>query len=331
MELRKDPITRSWVIIGEDTPSANFEGVPCRYCPGHDDALQVVSSMPPVTSDAGAWSARAVVHPSPLYRVEGEPARRADGIYDKMKSVGAHEVLLENPHHAREMWNAGTAEIRQFLELIARRILDLKQDRRFKYVTVFKDYGDGAGQEFEHATSQLVATTFVPRRVLYELRAGREYFTQKERCVFCDILAQEQRQAIRLVESRGDYLALCPYAPRVPFETWIMPLTHEAAYERTALSRPDVLNELAALLRSTLRRVLAVATAFHLVLHTSPNTLHKSSIMGYWKTIDDDYHWHIEIMPVVPGKVRSYTAKETYFSPVSSETAAAKLRDARMG
>jgi len=58
--------------------------------------------------------------------------------------------------------------------------------------------------------------------VLYELRAARDYFESKERCVFCDILAQEERQNLRIVEIRGDYVAFCPYAPRVPYETWIM-------------------------------------------------------------------------------------------------------------
>src|SRR2546430_4136139 len=37
------------------------------------------------------WSARAVVHPNPLYRIEGEPARRGEGIYDRMRSVGAQD------------------------------------------------------------------------------------------------------------------------------------------------------------------------------------------------------------------------------------------------
>src|SRR5512133_2266004 len=122
MELRKDPITRSWVITGDDSPGGQVEDATCRYCPGGDEGLQVVSSMPPVAGDAGAWWGRAVGHPAPLYRVVGGPMRRADGIYDKMRSVGAHEVLVENPHHARQLWNAGTEEIRQFLELVARRI-----------------------------------------------------------------------------------------------------------------------------------------------------------------------------------------------------------------
>ncbi len=327
MELRKDPITRSWVITGDDAPEASCDLAFCRYCPDSPQPLHVISSTPSV--DGGApWSARAVVHPAPLYRIEGEPSRQGDGLYDKMRSVGAHEVLVENPRHDRYLWAASDAEIEQFLMLAAHRIQDLKKDRRFKYVTVFKNHGAVAGQEFEHPTSQLTATTFVPRRVLYELRAGREYFIQKERCVFCDILAQELRQGIRIIETRGDYVASCPYAPRVPYETWLWPRLHEASFERGALVRPGVLRDLSALLRRTLIRIRSVAENFHLVVHTSPNTLHRSDILGYWKTIDEDYHWHIEILPIVPGRAKSYTFKEVYFTPVTSERAAARLREA---
>jgi len=216
------------------------------------------------------------------------------------------------------------------LRLVAERILDLKRDPRIKYVSLYKDYGSSAGQEFSHPSSQITATTFVPRRVLYELRAGREYFGQKERCVFCDILAQEERQASRVIEARGDYVALGPYAPRVPYETWILPRNHEASFERTGLSKPGLRTNLAALLRRTLQRVRTVTESFHLVLHTSPNSLHPSKTLGYWKTIDDDYHWHIEIMPVLATKARSYTFKEVYYSPVSSETAVKQLREAKI-
>jgi UDPglucose--hexose-1-phosphate uridylyltransferase len=246
MELRKDPITRSWVMTG-DEPSG---GAPpsetaCRFCPDSTNATQVISAAP----SAAGWSARSMVHPKPLYHIEGEPGRRGDGIYDRMNSIGAHEVLVENPRHDRQLWHASDDEIGHFLRLAAERILDLKRDPRIKYVSLFKDFGPGAGQEFSHPTSQITATTFVPRRVLYELRAGREYFVSKERCVFCDILTQEERQASRVIEARGDYVALGPYAPRVPYETWILPRNHDASFERTGLSRPGLRTNLAALLR----------------------------------------------------------------------------------
>ncbi len=264
----------------------------------------------------------------PLYHVEGEPGRRGDGLYDRMLPVGAHEVLVENPRHDGHLWNAGDVEIEQFLILTAQRIQDLKRDARFKYVSIFKNYGRDAGQEFPHPNSQLTATTFVPRRVLYELRAGKDYFASKERCVFCDILTQELKQGGRIVEMRGDYVSLCPYASRAPYETWVLPRDHDAAFERAALARSANLRDLGSLLSRTLKRTRTVTPEFHLVLHSSPNTLYRSESLGYWKTIDDDYHWHIEILPILGTKARSYSFKEVYYSPVSSETAARRLRDA---
>src|SRR5207253_8388220 len=70
--------------------------------------------------------------------------------------------------------------------------------------------------------SQVTATTFVPRRVLYELRSSMAWFAEQERGVFCDILRQEERQGRRIIDSQGDYLAFCPYASRVPFEVWLI-------------------------------------------------------------------------------------------------------------
>jgi UDPglucose--hexose-1-phosphate uridylyltransferase len=329
MELRKDPITRSWVITGDDVPEASSRSDAfCRFCPDSPQSPQLVATTSEL--QGAPWAARAVVHPTALYHVEGEASRRGDGIYDRMQPVGAHEVLVENHKHDHNLWNASDTEIEQFLLLAGQRIHDLKRDGRFKYVSIFKDYGGSAGQEFEHPTSQLTATTFVPRRVLYELRASREYFEQKERCVFCDIISQETKQELRVLEIRGDFIALGPYAPRVPYETWILPRTHEAAFERMALNRPGLMRELGAILRRTLQRIRTITEDFHLVLHTSPNSQHRSGSLGYWKTIDEDYHWHIEILPVLKGKSKSYTFKEVYYSPLTSETAIKRLREAKI-
>jgi UDPglucose--hexose-1-phosphate uridylyltransferase len=328
MELRKDPITRSWVITGDDVPDHPPRPEPfCRFCPDSREPPQLIANASGMAGSPSAW---AVVHPTALYHIEGEATRRGDGIYDRMRPVGAHEVLVENPSHDRQLWNASDLEIEQFLLLAAQRIQDLKGDGRFKYVGIYKDYGNSAGQEFEHPTSQLTATTFVPRRVLYELRAAREYFQSKERCVFCDIISQEMKQDLRVIELRGDFIALCPYAPRVPYESWIMPRTHEAAFERFGLNRPGTMRDLGVLLRRTLQRIRTITEDFHLVLHTSPNSLHRSGNLGYWKTIDEDYHWHIEIMPILAMKAKSYTFKEVYYSPLSSETAVKRLREARI-
>jgi len=324
MELRKDPITRSWVITGDDQEADRGGSHLCPFCPESGQQLHILTSMP--TVNGNPWSALAVVHPKPIYHVEGDPGRAGNGLYDTMQSVGAHEVIVENARHDRQLWNSDDREIEQYLALCAQRIQDLKKDARFKYVSVFKNFGLHSGQEFDHPTSEIVATTFVPRRVLYELRSAREHYRMKERCVFCDIFDQERKQDKRIIEVRGDYMVSCPYASRTPYETWIAPRVHDAYFERLA-TRPGALRDLAALLRRTLYRIRSIADGFHLVLHTSPNTLHRSETLGYWKTIEDDYHWHIEILPILGPKVKSYSFKEVYASQVSPESAAARLRE----
>ncbi len=320
MELRKDPITRSWVVVGapEET-SQPADG--CPFCPGREAAQGALLALPP----QGPWQVRVLPHVNPLYRIEGEPARSAEGIYDRMRPVGAHEVIVEAPAHDIPLARLPDEHIEAVLAAFSLRILDLKRDPRFKYVTVFKNQGPQAGEEWQHAHSQLTATTFVPRRIGYELRAAREWFLQKERCVFCDIVRQEERRGNRIVDSQGDYVALCPYASRVPFETWVLPRRHNHRFESP--HQNAVRLNLAALLGRLLRRLSRIGPAYHLVVHTAPNTLiTKGEFSEYWKTIAEDYHWHIEILPILQTRSKSYSIKEVYFNALLPEQAAEKLR-----
>ena len=319
MELRKDPVTRSWVVVGHGEEAA-LPVVPCPLCPVNE-AGQTLLALPP----EGPWKVRVTPHPAPLYRIEGEVGRAAEGIYDKMRGVGAHEIVIESTEHDLPLSRLPDEQIEMVLEAYKRRIADLKCDARFKYATALKNQGRAASADWTHAYSEIVATTFVPRRVLYELRAAKTYFEEKERCVFCDIVRQEERAGSRIVDTQGDYVAFCPYASRVPFEVWILSRKHNYQFEQP---RPESRRKhLAALLGRTLRRLEQISDAYHMVLHTSPNTLvHRGEAITYWQTIAEDYHWHIEIMPILPKGSRSYALKEVYFNAVLPEESAKHLR-----
>jgi len=320
MELRKDPITRSWVVVGHPERQKPRPD-PCPLCPQNRIETRSLLELP----RQGPWQVRAYPHFRPLYHVEGEPGRSAEGIYDRMLPIGAHEIIVETPDHARSLTQLSDEEIERVLEAYALRVADLKRDARFKYVAVYKNQGLQSGEEWPHAHSQLNATTFVPRRILYELRSAREWYGERERCVFCDILRQEIRQSKRIVDSVGDYYAFCPYAARVPFETWIMSKTHNHQFE--APLREENRRHLATLLGRTLRRLLQVSGSYHMVMHTAPNTLQtKGELSEYWRTIEGDYHWHIEILPIVEHHSKSYSLKEVYFNGTLPEKAAERLR-----
>jgi UDPglucose--hexose-1-phosphate uridylyltransferase len=324
MELRRDPITQSWVFQDEGEAVEPQEGA-CPLCPGKEASVpRAVYSHP---YGEWRWHVRVIPHLRPLYRVEGDPERRGKGIYDKMRSLGAHEIVIESPDHNQPLARQTDENIAQVLRAYVARITDLKKDRRLQYVTVSRNQGDLAGQDMQHPHSEITATMFIPRRVRYELESSKRYFDLKERCLLCDIVRQETTEQIRTVESSAGFVAFCPFASRVPYETWVLPVDHHSAIEEDLIVWDRQL-ELARLLGSVLRRLDLLAPAYHLVLHSSPNLTAKFEKAGIWQTLVEDYHWHFEILPVIPSKSKSYILKEVYYNSLPPEAAAEKLRNA---
>jgi UDPglucose--hexose-1-phosphate uridylyltransferase len=320
MELRKDPITQSWIVLGQKEISADA-AANCPFEPGAIDRLKPILSWPP----EGPWQIRVVPHPEPLYRVEFDPGRVAEGMYDKMRPLGAHEVVVEAPGHDKRFSQLSDEELDRVLSVWCSRIADLKKDARFKYVSLFKNQGILAGEEWSHPHSEIAATIFVPRRLKYELHAAHDWYKDKERCIFCDMVRQEEKQGKRIVDVQGDYYALCPYASRVPYEIWVMHRKHNQLFEQPRQGSNR--RQLATLLGRVIRRLEKIAPAYHLVVHTAPNTKSKKGeLAGYWKTLAEDYHWHIEIMPIVEKRSKSYSIKEIYFNSELPEAAAEHLR-----
>ena len=322
MELRKDPITQCWIIHEEEDgtwPEADV----CPLCPG-----QEASCPPPIyvhPGDQAPWQIRVIPHLRPLYRIEGDAQRRAEGIYDKMRNLGAHEIVVEHPDHDLPLSLQSEENVARVLQAYVARSIDLKKDQRFRYITVFRNQGTQAGQDHLHPHSQITATPFIPRRVGYELRSCKRYFELKERCLFCDIVGQELTTGGRVVQADDLFVAFCPFASRVPFETWILPIRHHSSFDEDLVSWDHQLH-FGCFLRSILRRLSSVAPAYHLVLHNSPNSGASFERTTHWQSLAEDYHWHFEILPILPAKSKSYSLKEVYYNSMLPEVAAEVLR-----
>jgi len=196
------------------------------------------------------------------------------------------------------------------------RIVDLKQDRRFKYILIFKNHGEAAGATLEHPHGQLIALPIVPKRVSEELDGSRQYYTMKERCIFCDMLRQELEHPIRLVAENEDFVTFAPFAPRFPFETWILPRRHESSFEN--ISSHQMIH-----LASAMKHLLQCyelsldGPAYNFALHTSP--VQESSL--------DYYHWHIEFIPKLTSMAGFEWGTGFYINPTPPEESARFLRE----
>ncbi len=328
IEMRQDPTTRTWILVGHTGGDAGRKQAPeqCPFCPGHE--AETPPTLASIPGPDGAWRVRAFPDKAPVFQVEGDMGREAEGLYDRMRNVGAHEVVVETPEHATTLARLPAEDIARVLQMFRQRIQDLKNDVRIRYIQVFKNQGLLAGSVIQHSHSHLVATPVIPRRLEAELRWGKFHYDLKERCLYCDILRQELDQGKRLVERHADYVAFCPFAPRFPYEIWVFPVTHGHRFEDL---HDSALAGLAVVIRSLLQRVESKTSDYHLVLHTAPNEKSPPTWGLAWESLADDFHWHIEVLPRQADMARLHREEEFYVNPVTPEEAARQLRDTLAG
>jgi UDPglucose--hexose-1-phosphate uridylyltransferase len=339
-EVRRDIVNDTWVIVQTDSSSAERQGAnawlgrpairnseSCPFCEGHEaltppETFSIRTSG--TTPNAPGWQVRVVPSHQPILRIEGELKRSGVGIHDMVTGIGANEVIVETPEHGASLSELTDGQISLVLISYRQRIADLYRDQRLRYVMVFKKLdrrADSSG--VVHSHSELIALPATPRRIKDELNGARHYYEYKERCIFCDIIQNELDARKRVLLETGRFLVYVPYAGRFPFELTVIPKGHGHAYENAA---DDELADLGSVMKRTLTalRVALEGPACDYALHTAPNLLPKR---GYWQTIRDDFHWHIEIIPRIGAFEGFERESGLHINPVAPERAAEILRE----
>ncbi|MFQ5602133.1 MAG: galactose-1-phosphate uridylyltransferase [bacterium] len=338
-QFRRNPITGHWSIIVQQQndleellarirprkkPSKDQKSR-CQFCEGFE--TKTPSEIYAIRKEGAAvdkpgWDVRVIPNIQPILQIHGELNNRGIGIYDVLDGIGAHELVIEYPQHDVQLMNMDNDQLVKVLNTYRERILDLKKDERFRYVLLHKNFGDGHEEVLFHSHSHIIATPITPTRVKTELLNAMEHFQYKERCLFCDIIHQELNDDERIIHQNDKFLAMAPFASRSPFEVCILPKQHETFFEWNEDYR-----QLAEILQSILTKInnILYHPNYVMVLHSGPNVA-TGKLRGYWKTLDRDYHWHIEITP----RFRGYTSFEIgsgfHINMVSPENAAAILK-----
>jgi UDPglucose--hexose-1-phosphate uridylyltransferase len=263
-------------------------------------------------------------------QVEGDIQREGLGMFDKVSSRGASEIVIESPAHNASWDTLPPDDLERVLWMYRERVEDLYRDAQIRSVLVVRREispnsveAPGRAARLTHPFSRILGAPVVFDDLRQELAAARHYFAYKQRCLYCDIVHQESREKNRVVEQTPFFLVYTPYASRRPFETWVVPMTHRHRFEATS---PPEMSGLARTLQATFRRLHAVQPGVPLefTLHTAPNEAMRLR-NDEWRSLHDDYHWHIEIAPDVPN---GETVGGFAVNPVQPEAAAKQLREA---
>ncbi len=191
-ELRTCPVTGRTVLINE-----GWWAAPTPPPPPPDLCPLCHFSHPPIATAEGL---RVLPHPNPALGIEGNPRPIQEAGQVRMEAVGAHELIFGD--HAGI--NHGAA-----LRLGRQRIQDLRRDKRLRGFRLACRLIPG-----HHPVWQLWAFPF-------ELRPSAPASWR-----------DHQLEAGKNVLHRGEgTLAMPAWAPRVPFELWLLRDQGRAGFE----------------------------------------------------------------------------------------------------
>lgn len=330
-ELRKDPISGTWVIIASERskrpndfagPNEKQKGGFCPFCYGNEDKTPpevLAYRTPGLEANRSGWSVRVVPNKFAAVQTEGELNPQTNNLCQTMNAIGAHEVVIESPDHNASLGSLPVAQAERVVRALCERYRAIAHDSRIQYIQIFKNSGGVAGASLEHSHWQIIAIPLVPEAVEREIANSREHYAVHRKCLFCDLLSQELEDNRRIVDQGEDFFIFCPYASRFPYELWIAPRNHLSNFGEMGE------RELAGLARAVKLAAGKLETAFNnppynIVLHTVP----------VQKGPELYYHWHLEILPRLTITAGFEWGTGYFINPTSPEMAAQVLRDIQL-
>jgi len=338
-EFRQNLATREWVIISTDRankpmdfvePKKASEKSPkrdpnCPFCPGNEaNAETETLAVRPSGSSPGAsdWLLRVIPNKYPALTPSPDcaiiPNRLRSGPYLKMEGCGFHEVIVENPRHNATIADMTQEEVTRILKSYWTRYHTLKPDCNNLLMTIFRNNGPKAGASLRHPHSQLITTGVVPLHIRQRLYEAQHYYDDMGTCPYCDILRHECKSKERIVAQNKGFVAFVPFAAGSPYEIWVMPRRHRAAFGEIPEEEIPLWAEAMQAALGKLSHLLGEPD-YNYILQTAPYPMSQVPF----------YHWHVEILPQLKTRRAGFElGSGVNINTVSPEAAAEALRTA---
>ncbi|MFA6082292.1 MAG: galactose-1-phosphate uridylyltransferase [Patescibacteria group bacterium] len=289
--IRQNIVTGEWVVVAPERAkrpeefnkrpfsAALLHDQECFFCVGGSAWNERLDRV-------GSKNIYVIPNKFPAFTKETNIEETGHDFFSDNSAEGVHEVIiLSNPNDALN--KISSKNLADLLQVMRDRTRFYQQDVSIRSFTPIYNHGLGSGASVNHPHAQFFGNNLVPPRLLNEFMGSEQYFHHQRNCVFCDLLTFELKENSRVVFKNDGAVAVTAYAPRFPFETWIIPTDHLSTF---AGASDKTLKQVAEALRSIMKQ-------FDQKLSNPPLNwfIHTSRSFDYHQKMT--YHWHLEITP----------------------------------
>jgi UDPglucose--hexose-1-phosphate uridylyltransferase len=302
-QLRWHALLRQWVVFNTDRQ--NRPQMPANWCPFDPgsgkvppqyDVYLYPNDFPGFAPSADPFDPAA----------EPEP-------FDETGPRGACDVVLYSPEHTLPPSKLTVDNWRKVIDIWTRRTAEHAANPDIALVAVFENCGEAVGVTMPHPHGQIYAMPFVSPIVEKEIESARRYAARHgDECLFCNLLAEEVRQTLRVVSGDEHFVAYVPFAARFPAEVCLTARRHV----RTLLDLNEI--ELASLAEniSVIRRKYDNLYGFMMPLMMAVK-------QAPLQDANAPYHFHVQFLPLQrsSNKLKYLATIETGFGTFLADTA----------
>ncbi|MCL5010871.1 MAG: galactose-1-phosphate uridylyltransferase [Patescibacteria group bacterium] len=316
-ELRYDPVNRDWVVVASHRAkrprlkTANKAlGAGCPFCDYFKNPKFKNKNIISVPNKFPAFS--------PVGRGLTAAKLVSSGLFEKMPAVGFHEVVILKDH-SQVLADLPKQKIKELLDVYQGRYLALAKEKFANYIFIFHNQGKTAGASIGHPHSQIIAVPLTDFDFQKPLKTSAQYFKEKNRCLFCDIIGQETKAKQRIVFENSGFAAFCPFAGKFNYEVIIAPKTHQSRFEAISDDQKDALAEILKAVLSKIKKGLKNPD-YNFYLQTAGCDSKNYSF----------FHWHLTICPRLNIQAGFELGAGMEITTVAPEAAAEHLRKVKL-
>jgi len=208
---------RPWLGQVEKTPSENLPQYDptCYLCPRNERAGGVKNPVYDSTFVFDNDFAALLPDQSPKHTSKHP-------LLVSIPERGLCRVVCFSPRHDLTLPEMEISSIEKVIATWAEQTVDLSSKDFIHYVQIFENKGAMMGCSNPHPHSQIWGTELIPNEPAKELERQKTYFSQNNRTLLSDYLAEEHKRKERILFSNDHFTALVPYWAIWPFETMII-------------------------------------------------------------------------------------------------------------
>lgn len=215
-ELRWHPLTKDWVMIASHRQ--NRPQMPkdwCPFCPGSGnipdtfDVLKYDNDFP------------ALSYTPP------NPDNVATDFFKTAECYGKCEVILYSPKHTITLPELNDNHVVKIVDLWCERFNCIKSDEKIKYIFIFENRGDVVGVTMPHPHGQIYGYPFIPKKIELEVSSSTEYYSENDKCLFCDMLDNELKAGDRIIFQNEHFTVFLPFFTEYPYGVYIISNSHK--------------------------------------------------------------------------------------------------------